>query len=191
MSVPSAQQLSEWTARTRASDAEAFAALFDALQGPLLRYARSFVRDEASAYDLLQETFTRLWEMRGRLDPERSVKALLFRIIRNLALKHIQSRRMSRPLDETADGRRVSSAYEAVEAGMEAARLQKLLGEWIAEMPDRRREVFSLSRLAGLTHIEIASVLGISPRTVNNHLVAALRHIRGRLEACDVIYKPS
>ena len=48
-------------------------------------------------------------------------------------------------------------------------------------MPQKRREVFILSRREGLTINEIAVRLGISPRTVNKHIQLALRAMRSAL----------
>ena len=50
--------------------------------------------------------------------------------------------------------------------------------EWIRNMPERRREVFELSRFEGLQHDEIAGVMDLSIKTVNNHMVLALNYLR-------------
>jgi DNA-directed RNA polymerase specialized sigma24 family protein len=51
---------------------------------------------------------------------------------------------------------------------------------WINELSDRRREAFELSRFEGLDHNEIADVMNLSVKTVNNHIVDALSHLRMR-----------
>ena len=56
--------------------------------------------------------------------------------------------------------------------------LPKKLHEWVEQLPERQREAFELSRFEGLDHEEIAQVMQVSARTVNNHLVAALRQLR-------------
>jgi RNA polymerase sigma-70 factor (ECF subfamily) len=50
-------------------------------------------------------------------------------------------------------------------------------------LPERQREALMLSRFEGLSHEEIAGVMGVAPRTVNNHLVRGLRFLRERFEA--------
>ena len=52
---------------------------------------------------------------------------------------------------------------------------------WIGELPPKRREAFWLSRADGLSYAEIATVTGTSVKTVENHIGAALRHLRDRL----------
>ena len=56
---------------------------------------------------------------------------------------------------------------------------------WIEALPDRQREALRLSRVAGLTHQEVAEAMDLSARTVNNHLVRALRTLRDRVRAYD------
>lgn len=174
------QELAEWARAIRASDHEAFASLYEATHSALLRYAWTLIQDEDAGYDVLQEAYMKLWGMRRRIDPTRSLEALLFRIVRNIAYKRYRRRRhqlqLLRPLEEEAVA---SPITEEVHADMLAGRVK----QWVAAMPPRRREVFELSRTSGLSHQEIAELLGVSPKTVNNHLVAALRELRDRLNA--------
>ena len=58
-------------------------------------------------------------------------------------------------------------------------------------MPERRREAFRLSRYEGLSHEEIAPVMGLTPKTVNNHVVLALQHLRTRLRTYESTPLPS
>lgn len=66
---------------------------------------------------------------------------------------------------------------------IDAKMLHQKLEGWISELPERRREVFILSRHDGLSHDEIATILDISPRTVNNHLGFALTELRQKVLA--------
>lgn len=166
----------------RRSDAQAFAELYDALHPPLLRYAWSLTRDEEAGYDILQEAFLRLWKTRLRIDPDRSIEALLYRIVRNLAYKY--NRRGKRHVS-LLRMHQDHGAANHIAAELDADMLRERFADWVADMPARRREVFQLSRYSGLSHADISELLGISPKTVNNHLVAALRYLRDRLEACD------
>ena len=59
-----------------------------------------------------------------------------------------------------------------------AREMRSRLESQIAQMPERRREVVTLSRIEGLSNDEIATTLGISKKTVENHLNAALHDLR-------------
>lgn len=167
--------------RLRASDRAAYAAVFEALHVDLMRYAWRFTRDEHSARDVVQDVFLKLWRVRETLEPERSLRALLYTMTRNLSLNHNRARQHHADLSDEAD----AWVDERVDEGdaLDAAQLGAHLEAWIAALPDRRREAFQLSRYQGLSHEEIADVMGLTPRTVNTHIVLALKDLRARLGA--------
>lgn len=164
----------------RGSDHEAFAEVFADLRQGLVRYVDGFVQDGAAAHDLVQDVFLALWDRRGRLDPSLSLKALLYRMARNRALKHVRERRVRwRYAVSTPPAPPVT--LEDPDSETLAVRMRC----WIDALPDRQREALTLTRFEGLTHREVAEVMAISPRTVNNHLVRALSTLSERLAAFD------
>jgi RNA polymerase sigma-70 factor, ECF subfamily len=64
-----------------------------------------------------------------------------------------------------------------------ADQLESKFMTWIDELSDRRKEAFELSRFEGLNHDEIADVMNLSAKTVNNHIVDALSHLRKRYDS--------
>ena len=75
-----------------AGDERAFRALFDMLYSPLVAYSAGLCGSRHVAEDLAQEAFVRLWRNRARIDPTRSVRALLFVTVRNLSFNAIRER---------------------------------------------------------------------------------------------------
>lgn len=182
--TPETDDLVAWTRRWRAGDDQAFRALFDALYAPLLRYAVSLVRDEPVAEDLVQEAFVRLWDRREQLDVTHPVRAYLFRAVRNLALNHRRNDRTRVRLLEdplVMDSAAVPRAAIRPDLALSASDLGAQLDGWLDALPPRQREALLLSRVEGLSHAEVAEAMGCAPRTVNNHLVAALHTLRRRL----------
>ena len=175
---------SGWFRRVVNSDEGAFESLFRALHDDLLGHVRRLVEDDATARDLVQEAFVRFWERRKDHDPSGSVRALLHRTARNLALNHLRDGRRREEL--LAEGyeppRTPAPGPDAALVGRELA--QRIQG-WMEELPPRQREALSLSRFQGLSHEEIAQVMELSPRTVNNHLVRALRTLKDRIDNDD------
>lgn len=174
-----------WCRRLAASDPRAFEELFRATHGALVRYATTFTRDAASARDLVQDAYVRIWERRTALDPRRSLKALLYRTVRNLALNRVRDRQTRRDL--LTDYEPDVYHEPTPDAHAEGRELRRHLEAWIADLPERQREALTLSRFDGLSHDEIADVMEVSPRTVNNHLVKALKYLRD----CTAAYEPS
>jgi len=77
------EQFSEWSRRLRASDQQACSELFEAMHRPLLRYAIQLLKDEDAAYDVVQDAFIKIWTARAGLNPEKSLKAFMYTIVRN------------------------------------------------------------------------------------------------------------
>lgn len=166
--------------RLKASDRRAFSALFQEMNEALLRYAWRITKEEAAAQDVVQDAFLKLWQARAGLDQNRSVRGLLYTMTRNQALNH--NRALSQEnvsLDTMIDVGIEGEVLQDTE--MDAAALEENLRRWVSGMPERRREAFELSRFEGLNHEEIAEIMGLSPSTVNRHIVMALQTLREKL----------
>ena len=184
-----AEQFRRWSLGLQRSDHDAYAALFEATYDALFRYAWTFTRSQEASYDVLQDVYLKLWQVRARVDPSRSLRALLYQMVRNYALNQQRSDRRHRldPLDASF----YEPPSETFESALYARDLDVQIRAWVDEMPERRREAFRLSRYEGLSHEEIARVMGLTPKTVNNHVVLALQHLRARLRTYESTPLPS
>jgi RNA polymerase sigma-70 factor (ECF subfamily) len=170
--------------RLKASDENAFSAIFGQWRPILLRYAGSIVDDGATAHDVVQDVFVDLWEMRTRLDPSQSLRALLYRMTRYRAFTQKRNyRTRSRKHDEIRQ--QADPPLTGPAEALEASDLQNRLHTWIDKLPERQREALVLSRMHDLSHREIADIMGVSPRTVNNHIIRALGTLMSRIEALE------
>lgn len=177
--------LEELCRRLTASDRGAFEAVFRMLRGELLRYVQSIVRSEAVAHDLVQDVFVALWGLREGLDPSQPLKAYLYRMARNRAYRHLRDERSHAEKHVLIQRRGGSPDAPRFDAALDADRLAPRLKGWIDELPARQREALVLSRYHELSHRDIAAVMGVSPRTVNNHIVRALEHLQRRIQAFE------
>ena len=185
--MDSSEPLEELCRRLKASDRGAFEQVFRRLREGLLRYVRSIVERDAVAHDLVQDVFVYLWGLRETLDPSRPLKAYLYRMARNRAYRFLRDERAHAEKHEIL--KRQASAQttgsDELEARLDAEVLSRRLRAWIGALPKRQREALLLSRIHGLSHREIASIMGVSPRTVNNHIVRALEHLQERVETFE------
>jgi RNA polymerase sigma-70 factor, ECF subfamily len=165
--------------RLAAGDPAALTAITEWLWESLAAYAYRLVEDRDAARDIAQEACVRLWQRRGH-DSPRSVRPYLFRVVRNLALDHLKTRRARRRLLQRQDPGRTRRPARPDEV-MENDRVSTRVQQSIQELPDRRREVFVLAYLRGLSYADIGEVLGISPKTVQNQMTAALAQLRTAL----------
>jgi RNA polymerase sigma-70 factor, ECF subfamily len=168
----------ELARRLAAGDPAALTAITEWLWEPLAAYAWRIVEDRDVARDIAQEACVRLWDRRGQESP-RAVRPYLFRIARNLALDHLKTRRTRRRLLQRHDAVRTRSATP--DELLESDRISAGVQHAIQALPDRRREVFVLAYLRGLSYAEVGEVLGISPKTVQNQMTAALAQLRTTL----------
>lgn len=164
-------------AQMRLHDAKAFEVLFKRHYKPLCRRVNSMLNDEEATEDVVQQLFIKIWESRETLQTPDSVAAYLFTAARNRALNYIksQSRKSSNetPLTHLHD-----EADNRTEENMDAKELQKALYAAIDALPEKRREVFVLSRFEGKSYKEIAEIMQISVKTVEAQMGKALSTLR-------------
>ncbi len=176
--------ISALAARVRQGDRAAFEALFRSLHPDLARYAHSLSALEAD--DAVQDAFLTLWRRRADLDPDRSARALLYTAVRNRLFNRQRDDARRRDLLETMDA---PDSPPQPDDHMDASLLGALVRDRLATLPNRQREAFGLSRFDGLSHAEIADVMGCSTKTVENHVGRALSALRDhlRLHAPDAL----
>lgn len=165
--------------RIRAGEESAFRTLFDKYAEPLLDFAFGFVGDESISEDVVQEVFINVWRNRAGLKPELSLKAYLYKAVRNQALKVLRHVKVERG----AAGYLQSLYYTTDNPDEEYyhAELTVLLDRTIQQLPERCRTVFLMSKFDGLSYREIAQILDISVNTVKTQMGRAFTAIRRNL----------
>lgn len=173
--------------RLQASDPVAFEQLFRLLREDLVRYVRALTGDAVVAHDLVQDVFVYLWGLRETLDPSRSLKAYLYSMARNRAYRFMRDERTHARKHAVLQQQAVAhtEGHEGPAARLDADALTRQLRRWIGDLPERQREALLLSRIHALSHREVASVMGVSPRTVNNHIVRALERLQAHIETFE------
>ncbi|HEX8274750.1 MAG TPA: RNA polymerase sigma-70 factor [Longimicrobiaceae bacterium] len=169
----------ELLARLRAGDPDAFDTLFRAFYPPLVGLAEGLLRRRDVAEEVVQDVLLELWRRRESLVLEESLRAYLFRAVRNRALNHLRHEKVERRGEPFAAGE--SSSPPSAQAALEEAEIDAAVRDAVAALPERCREVFELSRARGLRYAEIAAVMGISVKTVEAQMGKALRLLRERL----------
>ena len=154
-------------ARAKQGDRQAIRFLYLRYADNVYGYARSIVRNDHDAEDIVQQVFTRMLTAIQNYE-ERSVpfSAWLLRIAHNMAIDHI--RRRSSVCEEPE----VMAAPDT--PAMETRHLREAIQDALAELPDPQREIVVLRHMAGLSPREIAERLGRSEDSVHG------LHHRGR-----------
>lgn len=159
---------------------QAFEYLFKNYYPRLYGYAIRFVEDEETARDIIQECFLHFWEKRELLSAV-SVTSLLFAMVRNGCLNYLKhlsivEKHQIEYLAKIEGEERLYYADFSLDSEYKLLydELQEQINIVIAELPERCREVFLLSRFEGLKNKEIAARLQISTTAVEVHISKAL-----------------
>ncbi len=157
-------------------DERTFEQMFREFFPALMAFARKFLSDEDDAREVVHNVFINLWERRESMDLSTSLKSYLFTSVHNRCLNQLRDRKKfsSDEVPEVVSG-------ASLDQHMEAMELEKKIGEVIAQLPEKCREIFELNRFKGYSYGEIAQRLGISVKTVENQMSKALRVLRERL----------
>lgn len=155
-----------------------FTELYAMLEGPLRRYLWTFVRNQTTAEDLLQETFFQIHRARATYTPPRPVRPWVYAIARHVALMHLRSHRRRKESladDELPD----LPVPPEMESFADRATVHRLLDE----LPAAGREVLVLHHLLGLSFQEVGRIVGVAAGTAKVRAHRAIRTLRARLEA--------
>lgn len=172
----------EWTAhitnRIKAGDEQAFEEVFRTLYAPLCGYAHKILPDMADAEEVVQAVFLKVWEQRATLDIQHSIKAYLYRAVHNACLNQLKHEQVKQ-----AHANHVKATREETHQTdrLEQQEMKREITRAINELPEKCREVFQLNRFEGLKYREVAELLGISEKTVENQMGKALKLLREKL----------
>ena len=162
-----------------------------AMRGELVRFLSARLGQAALAEDIYQDIFVRL-NAAHLPDEVESPRAFLYRMAFNLANDHrrASSRRVARDgawvdlATQSAGGEAVSD-HPDVDRAIDARRQMQVLLAALNDLSPKCREVFTLHRLRGLSHREVAERLGITTKTVEKHMTAALKQLALKLRGGD------
>ncbi|MBL7969935.1 MAG: RNA polymerase sigma-70 factor [Prolixibacteraceae bacterium] len=158
---------------------EAFDSLFEVYSSKLFGFAVKYFKNEADAEELVQEVFVKVWENRQTLKSELSFKSYLFTIALNQIRKYFNKKAASlRYLETIQNNPEFSEDLSTDEYESALSRIYQIINQ----MPVRRLEIFTKSKLEGKNAKEVAAELNISPGTVDNQVSEALRFIRSQLK---------
>jgi RNA polymerase sigma-70 factor (family 1) len=169
------------------SNISAFNTIYTVYSKPLYIYLLHKLKDPEVCNDVLQDIFVALWEKRGQLKIEISLKSYLYQCARFKIIDiYRKDVKYQGYLAELAD-------YMVIDASTITDRIdnRKKLQEIetaVNSLPEKMREIFILSRFEHQTTSDIASKTNLSPQTVKNQLSKALRILRVNYMSVDVVF---
>ncbi|SKB62457.1 RNA polymerase sigma-70 factor, ECF subfamily [Salegentibacter holothuriorum] len=158
-------------------DEASFQILFNKYQEDIYYYAKSLVKIEVQAEEIVQDVFIKVWVNRHLLEPEKSFKAFIFTITRNLAFNFLKKAANDRELISRVFYESQKS-YKPTDINLTEDEYKKLSQRAVTSLPPRCQLIFKMSREEGKSYEEISNELNISANTVKNQMTKALGNIR-------------
>ena len=165
--------------------AQEFGQLFMRYRDNFIAVARSYVRDEVVAEDIVAESFTNFWDSRSRIDIRTIPEAYILHMVKNRCLSYLRDRaNRMRILQQMHE-----DSYKAIMAEIGVlgkdetglifqSDIAAIFNKLLATVPDSTRDIFLASRFGNLTYNEIADKYGISPRKVKREIQRVLGIMR-------------
>jgi RNA polymerase sigma-70 factor (ECF subfamily) len=152
--------------------------LFRTHYASLCRMAFRYTRDKDQAEDIVQGVFLKVWEKRKQIIVKVSWKAYLYKACASDCLKYMDKNKSRTSLEDLSVH---PNSHQPSDVDLRTEELRKLIQKAILDLTPACREVFLLSREEEMSNKEIAAILDISIKTVENQMTKALKSLRQKL----------
>jgi len=151
-------------ARLAAGEDLALNEIMDRWKARVIAYLFRFIGNEASALELAEETFVRIYQNRGKFRPDANFSSWLFGIAANLGRNHLrwQKRHPTLPLDAADEATMEGDPGQAAES----REREDAVRHAIARLPPDMREALILREYENLSQAEVAQIAGCSVKAV-------------------------
>jgi len=165
---------------TEKNDKHAFATLYETMHESLYDFALAIVKLREPAEEITADVFIRLWERRVSMEYTRirSCRLYLFMCVKNASLNYLRNNKRAEQLDlerlSMSNWRLETNPEELMITAEMASRLNRAIGE----LPAKCGIIFRLVKEEGLSYKEVAQLLDVSEKTVENQIGIALKKIK-------------
>jgi len=175
--------------RVRAGDDSAFDYLVAKFRRPIVYFMFRMARNQATAEELAQEVFLRVYRSRSSYSAEAKFTTWLYRIATNLAMNHARDTKQERnaaSLDEADQetGLRIDVADTRATAEQEMLRRERLaaIRRHVEDLPERQRLAVVMHKYQGMDYRQIGEVLKLSESATKSLLFRAYETLREKLK---------
>ncbi|MBO5225762.1 MAG: RNA polymerase sigma-70 factor [Parabacteroides sp.] len=162
--------------RLKQGSKEAFTTLYKQYWKQVYDFSCLYLTSVSAAEEVVQEVFIKVWESREFLREDDNFKGLLFIITRNMIFNQ-HRKKLNEDFYRVTVLAAMEQSYD-IEDEIETNNLREYIDLLIEELPPRRREIFNLSRKENKSYKEIALLLNISEKTVENQIHEALKFLK-------------
>ncbi len=172
----------------KAGDDASFDFLLQKYRSPLVNFLYRMVRDTATAEDLAQEVFLRVYRARKQYSPSAKFTTWLFRIATNVALNSVRDNRhqkmqvsLDAPIDDDSTPREIPAKQLRVDERMVERDRTVFIRKAIWALPEKQRAAVVLHKYEEMDYAEIAKILECSESALKSLLFRAYENLRVQL----------
>ncbi len=162
-------------------DEQAFKTLFDQYHLRLFHFLFGFLKSKEDTEEIIQETFLRIWEIREQIWEDYPFDSLLFRIAKNSSLNYSR-KKINRAVFEKDFGFFSDLSDYSADQYILSKEIQTIIETILNGLSAKRKEIFLLQKIEGLSRQEIAEKLNISVITVDHQLSKANKQVKNELQ---------
>jgi RNA polymerase sigma-70 factor (ECF subfamily) len=168
----------ELLCQVAAGNQQAFAMLVNTYSAKIYAHVLTYLKNAPLSEEITQDIFLQLWKHRTELPGIENFPGYLHVITRNRTISELR-----RKLESFSEASEEDAKEDFLNPliQLEYRQLSDVLLRGIELLPPRRKQVFRMSRFEGKSYAQIATELGISRGTVNEHMVEALVFLRSYL----------
>ncbi|RYY31194.1 MAG: sigma-70 family RNA polymerase sigma factor [Chitinophagaceae bacterium] len=161
--------------KLKEGDHQVFKTLYEHWNPRVYYYFLKKTNSEDFSKELTQLVFIKLWNYRASLSSDLSIDQQLFQKARLIFIDWLRTQATQRKHFVSDPGTVDEPAIDSVGPGFEAGQNMEYS---INRLPPKRRKVFELKHIHGYSYKEIAEHLGITVKTVDNHLLKAASQLK-------------
>ena len=175
-----------WVKGLISNDKKALDMLYNFYYPRLYSFAKSFLKVEDDINDILQEVFIKIWENRKNIRNVETFNAYIFTVTKNAVITYFREKTKFSSFESRVSEMATTEGF-TLNPSLEYEDIKEKVELLIEQLPEKRKQIFKLSRENGLSNKEIAAQLGISIKTVEDHMMYAIRYLREHLKTLDII----
>ena len=175
----------EFSKSLKKGDLKAYNKLFKTYYPRLFSYALKLSNDKSIAKDIVQEAFIKLWLNKQNIKPELPIGNYLLKICHNEFLIHARKRKKERAF---LDKIKLETTYEMFTSDEDELSRIDMVKKGIDKLSPKCKEAFILSKYEKMKYKVIAEKMGISIRTVENHISKAYGELRKNLQHLSMLF---
>lgn len=168
------QKIEDYTDELEEHNSSDFETMFNKFSGVLYNYAFYYLNDMEAAKSIVNDTFLRIWNVDSK---PFNIRSYLYRSVKNACLNYLSQNQNKVVFKDFPELEILSDGVVGLQHSDDSSDKLLFLEQVISKLPAKRQVVFKMFRFEELSYAEIAELLNISVRTVEDHLAKSMQFI--------------